>query len=459
MKDRKALLFSFLLVKSILFAMLLPPWLGNDEPNHFDYVLNLAGYGEKESNQEMIINSMTKTKAWERSEMRKPPRMATLFRETALGKNAEDMSGTRPPLYYYFAALPLKIFHPETVETALLMSRFVSLAITMVTLWFIFLTASLIFSEKPDSFLPYLATIFAGMHPQLSYLTVVVNADALAILIFTLVFYALCFYIKRSRISYEEIMILMSVCAIGLLTKKHAVLLFPLVVAGIALASSGESFRQYVFEVLKKIGFIVIAAFLVVIFCEIFFPKAIIQVADRLGLAFSFSYMTQDRFELLTLVKWIRGFGIIFVTFWFTYGQMIHKMSFGFYILLAIFTSGIFYGVARKAWQSISSGNSGEWHSPDMRIIYLSLAFVSLVFLSIFFTFFSPELVDRVSGRYLSYAIAPITILVIFGINEFTRQANGFNLLKTLAIFFITLNLISIFGYLIPIYYFSLNAV
>ncbi|MDH5542290.1 MAG: DUF2142 domain-containing protein [Nitrospinota bacterium] len=458
MSDKRTLLFSFLLVKSIVFAILIPPWLGNDEPNHFDYVLQLAGYGEGESNQEMIINSMTETNAWERAEMRKPPRMATLFRETAIGQHTEDISGTRPPLYYLLAALPLRIFHPETVETALLMCRFVSLIITMATLWMIFLTTSLVFDSKSDSFIPYLATLFAGMHPQISYQTVVVNADALAILVFTLVFYVLCAYIKRGKITYEEILILISVCTVGLLTKKHAVLLFPLVLAGITLILRGSTFKEYVIEVIKKIGFIAISVLAVAVFCEIMFPKAVIQIADRLGLALSFSYSTQDKLELLTLVKWIKGLGIIFVTFWFTYGQMIHKMSFGFYILLAIFSGGVIAGVAGKIRNSIVSDSRGEWQTPEMRVIYLCIVFISVIFISIFFTFFSPELVDRVSGRYLSYAIAPITIFAMFGINEFSRRATGFDLKKTVALFFISLNLVSLFGYLIPIYYFSLNA-
>lgn len=446
-----AVLFSFLFVKSLVFAFLIPPWMGNDEPNHFEYVLVLASEGTGKSNQEKIIKSLNKTGFWEKAEMKKPPPTARTFNETDLRRHSEDFPGTRPPLYYFFASLPLRLFTPDDMETALLLSRMVSVAFSMLTLWLVYLGAWNVFEGVYRKWSSVVAVLLAGLHPQFSYLGVVVNSDTLIMLLFSLLFYIFTLLIKRGGVTAEETLLILLVLFSALLTKKHGVILLPVIFAGLAAATTYKGRKLLYFsDVVKRWLFFIAVLAVGMLVLEYFATLNVIKIIDRIGLSLGRFFFTPADWATLSAGEWLKGFGIIFVTFWFTYGQMVHKMSFGFYFLYGFFTLAVCLGVSAGIYRFWKKSNGS---SDEFRNVLFSLFFLLVVMASTIFTFFSPELIHRVSGRYLFYAIAPVSVLTVYGLRNIQSFIRFTDVEGAAVTIFFIMNLVSIFGYILPIYY------
>jgi len=427
--------FIFLFVKSLLFALALPPWMGNDEPNHFAYLLTVAGYGDEKTVERKIVKSLNQRGFWKLAEMKTPDPSADLFNETDLKNHSENISKSRSPLYYYLASIPLRMHRFESVESSLLMSRMVSALLSMVSLWFIYMSAKTIFAESGSKLLPITTLLFAGLHPQFSHITTVVNSDQLLIFLFSLFFYLFVRFISEGSVSTRGIIFLLVISSIASLTKQHGVMLFPLLYVGLYFV-----FRDSPVGFFRSVSMLTVLLFFSFLLIEYLAPLPIIKLADRVSLYAG--YFLSSPSEMISLFPFgiIKGLGITFVTFCFTYGQMVHKMSYGLYTLYFLLTClsilGLFKGLADKKFKKEKS------------FILFSIVFVSLLFFMLFLVFFTPEEIARISGRYLFYAIAPISVLAVFGLKSFRANSE-----LPLIAFLLVMNFVSLFGYLLPIYY------
>ncbi len=438
--------FLFLFVKLLLFAFITPPWMGNDEPNHFDYVMVKAGRGDGNSNQAEIIKSLNATGFWEKAEMKKPKLGAKFFNETALKQHSESFSPSRPPLYYFLASLPLKLFKTVDIESSLLLSRMVSVVFTMLTFLFIYLAGDNIFKGPYREWLATASLLIAGLHPQFSYMGVMVNSDVLLILLFTITFYLITMLVKKRGVSLEEMLLLLFLSCAAVITKQYGVILLSWVAVGFAVAVYGNGKAK----LFKKLGILFLFLFASLLLLEFFLPLAVIKVADRVGISAGYFLSSPGDWAGIPLSEWMRAVGTVFVTSWFTLGQMVHKMSFGLYLLLFAFTVAVCFGLLgglKRDWKR--NGDS----EADFRSILFSIFCIFTVFIVLFLFFSTENYIHRASGRYLFYAIAPASMLVVYSLrslNSFWKieDAEGFGVL-----FFLLLNFISVFGYLLPIYY------
>lgn len=425
--------------------------MGNDEPNHFEYVLKLAG-GDDNS-QAIIIESLNRTNFWKRAEMRGPAEGASQFKQTDLRNHSEDIAGKRPFLYYWTASLPLRAIDSSGILSKLLAARFISIMISMVALWFLFLSAKIVFEGKNQALNSCLAVTVAGFHPQYSYLSAVVNSDVLLITIFTFVFYWVVRLIKRGNISVEDIIVLLFALALAFLTKKHALILIPAILIGFLLvAPFKEGYAKKTGRTYLMFLFFMLAGILLL---EFFAAKSMVNIIDRLGLSFSYSFSSFEELRAVSFVQWGKGIAVMFVTYWFAYGQMVNKFSFGFYAIYAAFTAVVFFGIARGTVKNLKDSKNRK--SPFMRYLYFAAVFVALVLAANLVTFFSPALIHRVSGRYFFYALAPIALLTVFGVSNIMPSGKELdkagNLETVIARAFIAMNVITVFGYLIPLYH------
>ncbi len=437
MKSRTLwLLFSAVLVKSLFFMFMVPPWLGNDEPNHFAYVYVLSGLADKPSAEARILESLSRNDYWKLAEMPAPPGDSAAFAQTSLMQHSEDFVGTRSPLYYWVASLPVRLFAPASVEGALYWARGVSVLLSLLTVFFAWRSAVLLFGAGEAALL---AGVIAGFHPQFSYLSSMVNSDVLAVLLFSAVFYGCVAMIVARELSGRRLAALFALLALSLLVKRHAVILFPLAFAAVILAA--RSPRMAVKH--GALFIIVMAAALLSL--ELAATDSMIRLADRVGLSLGYSFSGPAELAALPAGMWLRGLSIMFVTGWFTVGQMVYKQSFGFYVLYALVSGAIVAGIVAGMFR---------WRrEPASRTLVFALLFCLMVLAMNVGTFFSPQFMRLVSGRYLFYAIAPASILGAYGGIQFLELVKRSAWRPALFYLFLALNLIALFGYLAPLYH------
>ena len=437
MKNRTLWLFlSAVLVKSLFFMFMVPPWLGNDEPNHFAYVYVLSGSAGQPEAEARILGSLSRSDYWKLADMPAPPEGVASFAQTSLAQHSEDFIGTRSPLYYWIASLPVRLFAPATVEGALYWARGMSALLSLVTVFLVWRSALLLFGGGAAALL---AGVIAGFHPQFSYLSAMVNSDVLAVLLFSAVFYCCLAMIAARELSGRRLAALFVLLGLSLLVKRHAVILFPLAFAAVILAARSA-------RMAAKGGalFIVVAA-ASLLFLELAATESMIRLADRVGLSLGYSFAGPSDLAALPAGMWLRGLAIMFVTGWFTVGQMVYKQSFGFYALYALLSGAIIFGIA--------AGMLRWRREPAARMLAFALLFCLLVLAMNIGTFFSPRLLPLVSGRYLFYAVAPASILAAYGGMKFLELVKHPAWRTALVYLFLALDLIALFGYLAPIYH------
>ncbi len=437
MKNRVLwLLLVAVLVKSLFFMFMVPPWLGNDEPNHFAYVYVLSGRDEQPGAEARILESLARSNYWKLAEMPAPPEGVTAFAQTSLMQHSEDFIGTRSPLYYWVASLPIRLFAPATIEGALYWARGVSAVLSLITVFLVWRSATLLFGPGAVALL---SGVIAGFHPQFSYLSAMVNSDVLAILLFSAVFYCCLVMISMREVSARRLAALFVLLGLSLLVKRHAVILFPLAFAAVILAA-----RSARMAVKGGALFIAVAA-AALLSLELAAADSMIRLADRVGLSLGYSFAGPAELAALPAGMWMRGLAIMFVTGWFTVGQMVYKQSFGFYAVYALLSGALFTGIVAGMlrWQ----------REPAARMLIFALLFCLMVLAMNIGTFFSPQLMRLVSGRYLFYAVAPASILAAYGGVQFLGGVNRSAWRPALVYLFLALNLIALFAYLGPIYH------
>lgn len=442
-------LFSCIFIKSLVFALLIPPWLGNDEPNHFEYVLNMAKGGDFADGQKLIIASLNETSFWKNAEMSPPPPGAAKFDDTDLRNHSEKMVDTRPPMYYLLAAAPLKAVYSDSMRLNLLMSRMVSVAISMVTLLFVYLSARIFFGGVGGEAGAAGTLAVAGFHPQFSYLSAVVNSDVLLTMWFSVFFYYSLRLLRKGGFGPVDLAVLLGVAACAALTKKQGLLLAPALLLSVPFFVSGTGWREKAVGSLKAYAALLGMTALFALVAEAVFARNVVRLADISALNLGLSFSTYIDFAGMTAMMWLKSLSILFVTSWFTFGQMVHKQSYGFYLLYGAGSAVALYGLARHFADAFRGAEGDDPARTRMLALAgMTCALLAAVTLMIFA---SPTIYERISGRYLFYGVAPFSLLFYFGFSRLGPRGGVWE--WTPAYGFISLNLISIFGYLLPLYY------
>ncbi|GAC1543077.1 MAG: hypothetical protein NVS2B7_16610 [Herpetosiphon sp.] len=169
------------LVQGIVFIALIPPWQHYDEPTHFEYSalivqqrrLHPVADSDPVLRRE-IAASMLEHRFWTH-----PP---TLFPSDGLvGLGASEL--VHPPLYYWFAGLPLRITKYLDVTTQLYLMRCMSLLLFCTTIAFtIGIMRDLV---PPGHVLRWAVPLAVVLLPTIPDLMTAVNNDVGAITIFS----------------------------------------------------------------------------------------------------------------------------------------------------------------------------------------------------------------------------------------------------------------------------------
>lgn len=451
MKEIKSILWVLIIVKSFLYCILIPPWLGNDEPLHFESVFLYAFPGEDKSIQKEIIDSMIKTDAWKRADRKEPPQGTEFFKDTDLKILGASFNEEKPPLYYFLTSFPIKIFSGAALEKKLFIARLFTAFLSLVTLLVIYKTAVLIFGKSNDGSSPLAVLGFTAFHPQFSFLSGIVNSDGLAILICTLIFYYAIRLIDSGELSLDFFITVIVLIGLGLLTKRH-IFFTTVPIAYLVTRYIRKGNVNEVIGIMFRLGLILFSTVLLFEIVGLWMPDKMISSIDQLtNLPIEFNRNYDNSFVGLGFKQLFTGMGILFVTFWFSYGEMVNKMNFGWYFIFLAITLVPFLGIIKTLFHSVES--TEERKTPKGIILKFSLIYLVTNFLLVISAFSREGTFQLISGRYLFYSISPLAVLFVIGMEEIFGKSMNLGICKWILAMSLIVNFYSIYFYLIPIYY------
>ncbi len=463
---RWLLLFVILgLVRGIMYAAIIPPWQGPDEPQHFEYVRLLRDrhrwvpYGDVSVPLEQeIIGSMLRHQfrpfGLGDFEAADPPET---FKEI-WGKQGVDTRLGTPPLYHLIAGLPLHLPITSNVTAQLYLSRGMSILMGVLLIAVVFLIGWEAFPQSPPVFLG--ATIFVLFLPMFMYVTAVVNSDNLANLIVALVTYLLIVIIMRGfRFRWGAILLLL--ISAGIATKKTTLITIPLAALAIPLAWWARDSRH------RKISprFTWAAVGVVALGVLLFVPgstrglllgtsRRIAAVANRYD---SSGMFTRTFKVLLSKRLWgpeawslYRTYpAAIFKSFWGAFGWRTIPLSDGLYLALGVVCALSALGLALFVVRVVR--NRSDLSVAQRSSLWLLFGLIVLSLGAA--TIFSATLSRQPQGRYLFTALPGIAILFVIGIREIVparfRRGVSFAGLVGLIVF----DFAALFAYVLPAYY------
>ncbi len=244
------------LLHGLVFLVLLPQWMGEDEPWHFENVVMVSqGHGlpsdyeytsddwlvapdshlqakrrfrgsdlEDIKYQEgRILGSMARKGFWRRVDWAGRSTKVNSFD----GVRPNFSAAHQPPLYYFLSAPLLLIFPDAEPRFQLALVRLFSLFLFVGTILLTFAAAHQAFPEGPGAML---AALFLALWPMSARGAAVVSNDVLARFLVALLFFMTTYWLKIAsnrdsdgKSSRWWIPAMLVVCVLGLFTKTTAV--------------------------------------------------------------------------------------------------------------------------------------------------------------------------------------------------------------------------------------------
>lgn len=453
------LVFILLFIRGLVFVFLIPLWLGPDEPTHVEYVMRLSRQTKFDKNME--------------SDKRIRERMLFSMKESNYeGFGSRIMGGgdispvagaSTPPFYYFFNAALIKLLKIDSFENQIYFMRLISMMLGIGNLILIYLTANKICFEESGLF-SIAVVSFAGFLPQYSYMTATVNPENLVNLIITsIVFF--CVLAFSNGLRWHYILSILILLFLGHITKTTIFIVLPLPIIVLAYKYGRKllNYKKNLSKRAKIIAFIALSGIMGFV-CEELLSRGLIQKIYLQSVE-----ILQLPYNLIKLgfsspFLYIKEIAVLFVSFWLSYGHMVYKMSIGWYILLFVISVFSLTGCILTG-KDIFQKKYG-WHNTvntiNIKGAVLLIALIVINIAAIYFDEFKacfksgidPSSMSlRTQGRYLFSSLSAISCLFVLGIRGISPVSNKADAMKFLIVFMIFLNMVSIFKYLIPIFY------
>jgi 4-amino-4-deoxy-L-arabinose transferase-like glycosyltransferase len=431
---------------------LIPPWQGPDETRNFMAVLAgssgipiQAAVPLDGSIGEPVLDSLDTYDFWRLSEHTIPKSIVTI--------------PTPSPFLSWFLTLPSWIFSFSDIVSHLIFLRFFSFLLHIGVVW---ITFQLAMQLEPDApWMAFSAVAFVAFHPQYSFQSGIFSLDCYLIFFFSLIVYVLSRlpFARRPGLGLGALVVL---SGLAVVTKRIGLVALPLCLAGLFLvalrrSASTRRFRQLIYGALL----IVIGGGL----GTVLFRGAIWEVSH---LVFEEWYLLGDWGEFLSysfrsiymsisgafgappgMARIVRSLGILYVSFWFSYGWMIYKLSYGWYVIL-LGVAG--WGIVGLSIAMLRRSVRARLNTHVLSILFVALLTVvaSVVTAVLFHPLWNP---NDAHGRYLFPALVPMAILMAIGIRGSVPEVYKDTASQAFTLFFIMLNLVCVVKYLIPLFY------
>lgn len=169
------------------------------------------------------------------------------------------------PIYYFLTAIPYKIFFEEDLFVRVFSSRFISVILSTITVFIVYLIAKEIFKSE----LLRLSLVFlTAFQPMFSFVSAGVNSDNLFNLIFTLILYFCLklFFSHKGPSLYSQrqtfsIALLTMVLILGFYTKKQIYISLPIIFFAFFLSVFKKKKKKSKKQLLLLLSLIVIGFF------------------------------------------------------------------------------------------------------------------------------------------------------------------------------------------------------
>ncbi len=204
------------LVRGGLYASLMPPWGLIDEEQHMHYIQHIVEYqsppivGETYLSPE-IIESAFAVQRWEKFRWPTPPSQ----NPQDMGLEGHSYEGYQPPLFYVVLA-PLYAILPEPILVKMYALRWACVGLSLLTVWFAYLTAKEIFPKQP--MLPYFICLLLVVIPERTASVSRINNDVLLEVIAAF-FILVCTWSTLRGLSVRYSQLLGVSLGLGVLTK------------------------------------------------------------------------------------------------------------------------------------------------------------------------------------------------------------------------------------------------
>lgn len=430
--------FSVVLFKSLVWLFLVPIFQIPDEPSHFSIVEFLAEHGRRPhprregvTTTEVIevakivnFNWQINHPMWHSYDMGWLSQLNTLapdFRQQ-ITENSFQTSLKRPPLYYYLA-VPFYWLGGHTFLARFFAVRLLSVILHLLTVWLAYLAAKKIFKSF------WLGLTVAGLiafQPMLSFLSVGVHYDPLAILLATVFIY----WVITSRRWLSFLAALA-----GILVKPDLIFLS---VFWLWLRFTGKQRWLFVFISLSLLLLLAwlagplsaaIAAIAVGNYDRLLYITNLNEYTSMAKFFITSVVSGQLLFQLIhyfqvtAAIHWAQ----VFPWYWGTFGWLEISLPAWTFILLKILLLISLLGWV-KWWFKDRSGNWG-W------LWGFLLLQAGIIFANDFKVFISSGEIYGIQGRYLFPAILTQMIILVFGLRQWLSE-------KLLALVLISLSLL-----------------
>lgn len=222
-----SLLLCLAFLHGALYAVYLPPWGLIDEAQHFHYIQYIA---EKQALPVMseqlylsdeIIDSLFATQRWQTFHWTPPSAPDPLV----MGLEGYSYEAYQPPLYYLMV-VPIYWALPQDILVKIYGLRLFMVAFSLITVWAIYRTATLLFSKF--SSLPFWATLVLIAIPERTMATSRINNDGLLEVIAALFFLLLTYTLLKGLTIRRAFLLGLLVGIAAWVKLPGALLLFPL---------------------------------------------------------------------------------------------------------------------------------------------------------------------------------------------------------------------------------------
>lgn len=328
--------FRWLLVATFLHGLvylcILPPWMGEDEPWHFENLTHVSnGYWAKSERvyemedqreipltqiqalrrfegldheqanevQQEILGSMRTNHFWRRVDWAGRGDRVRNFDEVAWGFSTSQ----QPPLYYFVTAPIAALTSSLSIEARLFAVRGLSLLLYLATVVLVVRIARQIFGSDGETF-SLLAGFLAAWFPMHARMAAVVNNDVLARFLVTLVLY-LAVRVTARTASRKHAIALGIACLLAIATKTTAMSALAIAVLGVVLAPREPPVKS-------RKWLLIPAGLLVCVLAVIFWqsmnnpavPYSVQELAKRFDYALSGRGFVEVRDSILGSFNW-----------------------------------------------------------------------------------------------------------------------------------------------------------
>ncbi len=461
------------LLLNLLYSVVVPAWMGPDEPRHVEYILLLVEKGRLvtwadpiPAVEQRIIRSMDQYHFWQfgmvSPDAFEPGTLPTRFDQVWSPGLSHELH--QPPLYYLLLAPVAWLSRSLDVATQLALMRGVSALLATLTVFLTWLTVREAFPD--DRNLVLASASFVAFLPMHAFLAGIVNNDVLAEVLGSVLIYLL---VRGQRRGFSPGLLLASVMVVtgGLLTKRTTVFAVPLLALALVLPLRWK-LHQLSWRVLVAIAALVGA----LLWAGARVLDVLVEQSARLpgplqSLVYVYVlFLVRPSGEHTYRVRWqefatagafayyCRWLQTLFETFWARFGWANVRLDWRLYLVLAVLSLLAMAGACLVIWEAGRGRSPALRHQQDT-ILLLAAAVVFAVAVLIVKMVREWDSVPRATtqARFLFPALVPIAILLTAGLLRLLPERQHALLIRSGAAALLVFNGLCLLRYILPFYH------